>query len=232
MNKKKLLSIVLSVVLLIGVVGGTWAYLTTLATPKQNNFTFGDINTELLEPNWPTEDLDEDGVPDAAQDLIPGDNVPKDPQIKNTGAIDEYVAIRISFRKGTTGTTTLTQSEMTQLLSIIRIQSGSSPFTNGFNTTDWALVSGYSATEPVQVWYYKAGTGATQGILAPGATTSALFNNIYVNAGAGNEDIALLRSWGGFHIYVEGAAIQADNYTFAEAIGNTAAANELVDLFP
>ena len=76
-NKTYLAAVVL---LLVFVVGGAIAYFTDTDT-KTNVFTIGSVDIELVEPNWNTTDANSNNVPDAAEDLMPGQSVAKDPKI-------------------------------------------------------------------------------------------------------------------------------------------------------
>jgi len=78
-NKTFLAAIVL---LLLFVVGGAVAYFTDTDS-ETNTFTIGNVDIDLVEANWDTTDQDSNGIPDAAQDLMPGQTVAKDPVIKN-----------------------------------------------------------------------------------------------------------------------------------------------------
>lgn len=71
----------LSAVLIAGgalIVGGINAYLTDTETVA-NTFTIGEVTIDSLEPNYPGNGSD------ATEDLLPNEEVPKDPCIRNTG---------------------------------------------------------------------------------------------------------------------------------------------------
>ena len=59
-------------------VGGIRAYLTSIDRAV-NTFTIGEVTIDTLEPNYPGNGSDE------VKDMVPGKEVKKDPQIKNTG---------------------------------------------------------------------------------------------------------------------------------------------------
>lgn len=80
-NKKKLFAAAGAAVLLCGavlVIGGINAYLTDTDSVT-NTFTVGEVTIDTLEPNYPGNGSDE------TEDLVPFEEVKKDPQIKNTG---------------------------------------------------------------------------------------------------------------------------------------------------
>mgnify|MGYP003299000355 CR=1 FL=1 len=70
------------------VVGGASAYLTDAET-ADNVFTVGEVMVDLLEENYPGNDS-----PDV-QDLIPYQEVAKDPVVKNTGENDAVVFLKV-----------------------------------------------------------------------------------------------------------------------------------------
>lgn len=74
---------------------GIWAYMSD-TDDMINKFVVGDVHITAQEPNMPTEDEDEDGVPDECELLVPLQEVPKDPSITNTGTNDCIVFFRVT----------------------------------------------------------------------------------------------------------------------------------------
>lgn len=70
---------------LVGVmtIGGIAAYFTDGDT-QTNTFTVGKISLDLQEPNW-----------EPPKDIVPEQEIKKDPQIKNDGINDEYVFLEV-----------------------------------------------------------------------------------------------------------------------------------------
>lgn len=97
MSDKKRLAVMLATCGLIGVmgVGGTIAYLTD-HTEATNHFTFGDVKVNTLEPDWDTTDADGNGVPDAAEEVVPNQQIPKSVQAENVGINDALVFVKIT----------------------------------------------------------------------------------------------------------------------------------------
>lgn len=76
--------------------GGVFAYLTATDSVT-NNFGFTDSHSiEVLEPNWDTTDADDNGIPDAADNVLPGQTIAKDPQVKNLKDFDAYMFVEVS----------------------------------------------------------------------------------------------------------------------------------------
>lgn len=79
MKKKKLAAVIAACTLAaIMFTGGAVAYLTDTDTAT-NTFTVGEVKIDTVEPNYPGNGSDQ------TVDLVPNQEVPKDPQIKNTG---------------------------------------------------------------------------------------------------------------------------------------------------
>lgn len=65
-----------------------------------NLFTIGNVTIEAHEPGFPTKDTPEggrvDGVPDDCELMIPYEEIPKDPYIRNIGKNDAIVYFRVT----------------------------------------------------------------------------------------------------------------------------------------
>ena len=84
-NKRKIATTFIIILIVLVVVGGVFAYLTSTDT-KTNIFTLGRVKIELTEPNF---------VQDNAIELRPGDEIAKDPKITNIGKNSAYVYIKV-----------------------------------------------------------------------------------------------------------------------------------------
>ena len=93
MKKRKLL-IAAIVLLLILLIGGAVAYFTD-TEEATNTFTIGNVDIELTEPNWATADTNNNNVPDAAENKMPGEEIAKDPTITNVGENDAYIFAKV-----------------------------------------------------------------------------------------------------------------------------------------
>ena len=86
MSRKKL--IITAVILtLILIIGGILAYFTDVET-KVNKFTMGNVSILVEEPSW-------EGGDEGVKDIVPNQEIPKDPQITNTGSTDIYAFIKV-----------------------------------------------------------------------------------------------------------------------------------------
>jgi len=109
MNKKKTI-LAAVVLLLVFVVGGAIAYFTDTDT-KTNTFTIGNVDITLTEPAWTelnsTTDANDNDIPDAAEDMMPGETVAKDPTINNVSTKNPaYVFMKVEIPCSKTVTTT------------------------------------------------------------------------------------------------------------------------------
>ena len=84
--KKKQLAVGMAACTLIGAmtIGGTMAYLTD-HEETENVFTIGKVQVDLTEPDWPGNESNE------VHSLIPNQEIPKNPQVTNTGDTDAIV---------------------------------------------------------------------------------------------------------------------------------------------
>ena len=89
MSRKKL--IITAVILtLILIIGGILAYFTDVDT-KVNKFTMGNVQIRVDEPSWPGDDDGADGI----ENIVPNQEIPKDPQITNLGSTDIYAFVKV-----------------------------------------------------------------------------------------------------------------------------------------
>ena len=97
MRKKKLVVAAAGLACLGAItMGTTMAYLTDQEA-QTNTFTVGKVAVDLIEPDYPTEDPDHDGVPDDAEDLVPNEEVKKNPQTVNTGVNDALIFMTVEL---------------------------------------------------------------------------------------------------------------------------------------
>lgn len=87
--KKKIFALCIIVALVAtAVISGTLAYFTDTADAT-NVFTVGNVKIELTEPNWLANG-------EEADDVYPGEALPKDPTIENIGANPCFVRIKVT----------------------------------------------------------------------------------------------------------------------------------------
>ena len=112
-NTKKAIALLLAFVLTVSLsVATTVAYLTSTAS-AQNTFTVGDVKISLLESavkvgknnNGFYSYVDNDGETRTStgnkyENLVPGSTVCKDPEIKNIGTVDAYLAAKVTVNVG------------------------------------------------------------------------------------------------------------------------------------
>ena len=167
---------------ILGVVAisGIFAYLTDNES-KENVFTIGNVDIELLEPSWPTEDLHGDaenddgpnGIPDAVENLVPNQFVAKDPQVKNVGKNDAYVFLRVQYK--------MCGDSLTYLPVPNVVPWPDNELEKNLGSRGW-LVSenNMDITVDNDGNIYASMVYAYKDVLEPGQTTSALFDGIEI----------------------------------------------------
>lgn len=108
LNAKKTQLLTLAALLTAGAIGTTttMAYLTDNES-HTNTFTVGNVTTDLEEPHWDTTDENDDGTPDAAENIVALQEVSKDPVMHNTGDNDAVVFLKVTVPVKTVKTAAL-----------------------------------------------------------------------------------------------------------------------------
>ena len=95
MNKKKALTTMAACGLVAALgVGGTMAYLTD-SEQTTNTFTIGKVKIDVQEPGWDTTDKNNNNIPDKAEDVVPNQELSKNPLIENTGSNSAVVFLKV-----------------------------------------------------------------------------------------------------------------------------------------
>ena len=138
-------------------IGSTFAYFVDRDSVT-NNFTVGDVEISVSEPNWD---------PDTGTDITPNKVMKKDPKITNDGANDAFVFMRVTVPRATVKTAnadgTLNAKENQDL------------FTFTANS-GWKLIKSDNETLSSEYVYAYAGDKMT--VLSPGQTTGTLFDTV------------------------------------------------------
>ena len=183
---KKNRTIIAAVVLLmVFVVGGAIAYFTDIDT-KTNTFTIGSVDITLTEDGWDAlADNNNNSIPDAAEDMMPGDSVTKDPLINNVSTKNPaYVFIKVEVPC----TTIVAPATTSEELFTYTVNAGWTEL----SSAAVACTSGGNATH---VYYYGSNGTLTQLNKAadsstPTPTTNPLFSSITLRSTLkGNEGL-------------------------------------------
>lgn len=199
-DKKKWLALAFIAVILTASVVGTIAYLTDTTGPVENTFTMGqllDKQDKFVLKEHKATDTDKDGVytldtsveVDAnAYTVLPGVDLPKDPFVKTSKALetDAYVFIEVVDKTGTALTATV-------------------------DTDNWTQLAGVTGPNKGNVYALKANGGIAKAGSALGPVTILKGNKIVV-ANAAITD-AEAQFGGGVDFY--GYMIQAAGFTSA-----------------
>lgn len=204
-KKKVILTVLCAVLLVVGSVLGTMAYLTS-SDKAVNTFTVGNVAITLDEAK-----ANPDGslVPNAARvkaneyKLIPGHTYNKDPMVTVlSGSEESYVKMTVTFSKAAELDAIFAPNgaDMTSIF-------------KGYDKNNWIYksVSKDTAnnTRTYEFWYKEA-------VAAPTADVAldALFDEIVIPGSITNDQLATIE---GMKITVNGYAIQADGFANAEA---------------
>ncbi|MDD2414350.1 MAG: hypothetical protein PHI94_04185 [Eubacteriaceae bacterium] len=244
MTKKKKVILCLVAAAAVLVIGGTLALLSAGTGTKSNTFSSSKyLNIQLREPAWDGYTWDET-LPDGSEpdgehakttdtalginqsgNYLPGQTIPKDPTVKNTGSGSEgvpaYVALKVTYSIGGNAVSYAAfQSELLQEAGL------------DFDTAGWALIQ--DAGTAGQIYLYGTGdsSGSTGTVLEVGSETSPLFKNVPIN-----KDLQLVATTVGegsdahtemlppaFKITVKAVAVQSAHVDAGDA------ANQLITL--
>lgn len=194
MNKKK--TIIAAVVLiLVYMIGGAIAYFTDTDSVT-NTFTIGNVDIEVLEPNWDSTN---------AENLMPGDTVTKDPKIHNKSTTNPaYVFMKV-------------ESPCTKDTTPIELL----PYTA--NTTKWYLMTNGTCTNGKVTRIYAYGSNLAMTALQADKTTETLFEQVSLESTftgstnmPNNTDIVVT----GYAIQSEGITDTAPNAVWTAASFN------------
>lgn len=203
MNKKKTV-LAAAILLFMFVIGGAIAYFTD-TEQKTNTFTIGSVDITLTEDGWDAlPDTNSNDIPDAAEDMMPGESVTKDPLINNVSTKnDAYVFAKVEVPC----TTVVAPATTSEELFTYTTNAGWTEL----STAAVACTSGGTATH---VYYY--GTNGTLTTLAkaansttPTSTSNPLFSTISLRSTLkGNEGLT-----GEKQVVVTGYGIQTEGLT-------------------
>ena len=226
MKKKGLKMLVALVAIAVVSMGITFAYLNSTTETKTNTFASDkELKVELREATWDGYVFGSATIPDGstanpaitgeaaaalgvnlAKAYVPGQIIPKNPTVKNTGdstdGVDEYVAIKVQYYIESTQVS-YTAFKDTLLTTTGIVFDG-----------DWATLSGASGNTLDQVYIY--GTEATPTALSNGTATSSLFTEVPLGMQIGTDDDLLPT----FDIQVTAYAVQTtgDTTTLVDAL--------------
>lgn len=113
---------------------GTMAYLSD-SEGATNTFTVGKVQVDLTEPNYPGNDSE------STKNLVPNQEISKDPKVTNTGTNDAIVfaTVEVPVKNVTVVAADGTKGEKgaTELFWFKQGSDAKGSFANNFNSTDW-----------------------------------------------------------------------------------------------
>lgn len=153
----------------------------------------------------------------AAQDMIPGSVAMKNPKITNlTTKSDEWVAAKITFVYSEEYPVEADRGKALSNADLAKVKDAIEIDWNLTESTDkgyWTRV-GDAEWDVSQTFYYSEILAkATEGVVPQwGGVSEPIFNKVSVKSTASNEQIKALEDMGGFAIWIEGFASQAEAY--------------------
>lgn len=202
-RKNKRILLLLAAALCMGAagVGSILAYFSDQETAvNQFNFTGEDgLDGILKEPNWD---------PERGLLILPGETVPKDPQVTNTSAMDMdgMTALKVEFVYGNHCPEiekigqALSEEDMGYVYDVCHID------WNADILGDWVRFDGECADDQTQRFYYKS--VLERNFPEDGDTTVPLFTELTVWKSVDNERYSHIQQMGGFDIRISGMIIQ------------------------
>ena len=160
-NSKVKYLVVIGAMLGVLTIGGIMAYFSDGDTAT-NTFTVGKVSIDLQEPSWD---------PDDTIDLVPGEDIPKDPQVKNDGINDEYVFMEVIIPYANV----ITANEDGTANTAADTELFSYDVNTGWIEVGSSKKDTASKTVPR---LYAYGTSSTMTALSKNTTTPALFDTI------------------------------------------------------
>ena len=175
-KRRGTIAIVLAIafVLILGV-GGTYAYLTYTANQTPNRFTVDpNITADVLEPAWTNAAAetghgtasDSTAIPAAADNMLPGSVVTKNPFVVNTSknGSDEYAGLKVQFQKWNgTAYVNMSGTEVATLLSCYAFAT---------DTTDEDTAAGFTNLGDGWTQIVDAAADGTYGVTTEGTANS------------------------------------------------------------
>lgn len=199
---KKIFS-VLAVILCVGAAGiGSSMAVFTDSEELTNHLSFvGEegLNGILTEPSW---------KPEQGMLVLPGETIPKDPQVTNTSGLDMdgLAALQVEFVYGqncpnqTKAGQALSEEDMSYVYDVYQID------WNADSLGDWVRFSGDTASDQTQRFYYK--TVLERNFPGDGDTTVPLFTELAVPKDVNNRRYSHIQDMGGFDIRISGVMVQ------------------------
>ena len=156
---------------------GICAYFTD-TDAAVNEFTVGEVKIDLQEPEW-------DNTPDdEKEDRVPGDEIPKDPQVENVGKNSAYIFVKVAAPKDTfiraeaDGTRVDKEGTLQEVFYVNTTGGEFGYVADSYNKKDWTLLSDYTDTTSSKTHNYYVFAYNTA--VAKGAKTTTLFDNVKV----------------------------------------------------
>lgn len=160
-KKNKKMAVIVAALAAVMMVGGISAYFTSTDN-AENTWTVGEIKIDLQEPGYDEFNETE------GDEMTPNEVIHKDPKIKNTGANDAYVFMKVSIPKANVATASQDGQKQEAALQEL--------FDYGIND-GWVKVAEDLSGTDQNTYVFAYGTDSACTALAENEFTSVLFKN-------------------------------------------------------
>lgn len=157
LEKKSKKIVIACAAVAVMLVGGAAAYFTATDTAT-NTWTIGNVAIDLQEPEYDASDKD---------NIVPGQELDKDPMVENTGTNDAYVFMKLSIPKANVSTVDEDGSLIAQAVQEL--------FSYGISD-GWVLVNQVQGAES-NTYVYAYGTADECTVLPADGITPVLFKD-------------------------------------------------------
>lgn len=208
MNKKKLLSLSLVIVLIAIMSFGTLAWFS--ADDEVTN-KFYVASSDDTDPDdifsidlQEKVDTDGDGIADDTiaegdgegeeyKDILPGDLLVKEPVVVNTGYYDQYVRVKVTISDAAAWKEILAEHEITDLATIFK----------GYESAKWIRIDDPIEKDDTLTYIYYLQRALTSG------ESETLFTHVEIPSALTQQDLA--KVGGGFELTITAEAVQTEN---------------------
>ena len=197
-NKKKVGAAAMAAMLLVG--GATYAYFTD-TNLLTNTFTFGSVDSTLVETAWDAAD------PSEHENLAPNAVIAKDPKVVNNGSLDFYTFIKVTVPVKDVKVASADGTQVT---------SGKTDMFSWTANSGWTLVDTVDNGD-TKDYIYAWGSADAMTKVAPSSETGTLFDSVKIAniiEGQGIEGTAL-------DLIVKDYSIQTTDLTDADTTNPT-----------
>lgn len=187
---KKKIIVLLSVLAAFAIIAaGTYAYFTANDSAT-NTFTMGNVKIDLTETAWDNQNNT------AMNNVVPGREISKNPNVKNIGNNDAYIRVNV------------TVSDAAAWMAVVPAGTDLTTIFKGFNDSNWTLAKApvLNNTDNKLTYTYNFNT-----VVAPRGDTGELFTSVIIPTSMTTTQASAFGT--DFTITITADAIQAEGFS-------------------